>query len=158
LSAGSLYPARTECARREFSPGRRLRIGFVSTYFLCALCRPDDFGSSAILPRDRFEVLRVRHALRRGDLAEAIRKSADRLRAAPARILRPGARPRSIPAALDMVFFTDIGMHPLTLFPSRSGGSLAIQMGHLGTFRHQRHRHDRLYCSANAIEAAGSEQ
>src|SRR5258708_2761905 len=29
----SMYPARTECARQAIPSGRRLRIGFVSTYF-----------------------------------------------------------------------------------------------------------------------------
>src|SRR5256885_9662777 len=40
----SMYPARTECARRPFSSGRRLRIGFVSTYFYAHSVGRTTFG------------------------------------------------------------------------------------------------------------------
>src|SRR6266581_3426249 len=110
----SMYPARTECARRPFSPGRRLRIGFVSTYFHAHSVGRTTFGLIRDLPRDRFDVHVFAIAPQTDELAEAIRNSADRYVPLPLDLGR--VRDAIESAALDMVFFADIGMHPLTYF------------------------------------------
>jgi len=110
----SMYPARTECAGRAFAPGRRLRIGFVSTYFYTHSVGRTTFGLIRDLPRDRFDVHVFAIAPQADDLAEAIRKSADHYASLPLDLGR--ARDAVDSAALDIVFFADIGMHPLTYF------------------------------------------
>jgi len=151
----SVYPARTECVRQGFSPGRRLRIGFVSTYFHAHSVGRTTFGLIRDLPRDRFEVHVFAIAAQADDLAEAIRKSADRYVPLPLDLGR--VRDAIDSAALDIVFFADIGMHPLTYFLAfwRLAPIQMVTWGHSVTSGIDTIDY---YVSSDAIEAAGSEQ
>ncbi len=151
----SMYPARTECARRPFSPGRRLRIGFVSTYFHAHSVGRTTFGLIRDLPRDCFDVHVFAIAPQADDLAEAIRKSADHYASLPLDLGR--ARDAVDSAALDIAFFADIGMHPLTYFLAfwRLAPIQMATWGHSVTSGIDTVDY---YVSADAIEAAGSEQ
>src|SRR5205809_2595579 len=151
----SVYPARTDCARRPFSPGRRLRIGFVSTYFHAHSVGRTTFGLVRDLPRDRFDVHVFAIAPQADDLAEAIRKSADHYASLPLDLGR--ARDAVDSAALDIAFFADIGMHPLTYFLAfwRLAPIQMATWGHSVTSGIDTVDY---YVSADAIEAAGSEQ
>ena len=150
----SMYPARTECAHRAFSSGR-LRIGFVSTYFYAHSVGRTTFGLIRDLPRDRFEVHVFAIAPQTDDLAEAIRKGADRYVSLPLDLGR--VRGAIDSAALDIVFFADIGMHPLTYFLAfwRLAPIQMVTWGHSVTSGIDTIDY---YVSADAIEAAGSEQ
>jgi len=151
----SMYPARTDCARPGFSPGRRLRIGFVSTYFHAHSVGRTTFGLIRDLPRDRFEVHVFAIAPEADDLAEAIRKSADRYVPLPLDLGR--VRDTIDSAAVDIVFFADIGMHPFTYFLAfwRLAPIQMATWGHSVTSGIDTIDY---YVSADAIEAAGSEQ
>ena len=151
----SMYPARTDCAHQGFSPGRRLRIGFVSTYFHAHSVGRTTFGLIRDLPRDRFEVHVFAIAPEADDLAEAIRKSADRYVPLPLDLSR--MRDTIDSAALDIVFFADIGMHPFTYFLAfwRLAPIQMATWGHSVTSGIDTIDY---YVSADAIEAAGSEQ
>ena len=151
----SMYPTRTDCARQGFSPGRRLRIGFVSTYFHAHSVGRTTFGLIRDLPRDRFEVHVFAIAPEADDLAEAIRKSADRYVPLPLDLGR--MRDTIDSAALDIVFFADIGMHPFTYFLAfwRLAPIQMATWGHSVTSGIDTIDY---YVSADAIEAAGSEQ
>ena len=151
----SVYPARTECVRQGFSPGRRLRIGFVSTYFHAHSVGRTTFGLIRDLPRDRFEVHVFAIAAQADDLAEAIRKSADRYVPLPLDLGR--VRDAIDSAALDIVFFADIGMHPLTYFLAfwRLAPIQMVTWGHSVTSGIDTIDY---YLSSDAIEGAASEQ
>ena len=151
----SVYPARTECVRQGFSPGRRLRIGFVSTYFHAHSVGRTTFGLIRDLPRDRFEVHVFAIAAQADDLAEAIRKSADRYVPLPLDLGR--VRDAIDSAALDIVFFADIGMHPLTYFLAfwRLAPTQMVTWGHSVTSGIDTIDY---YLSSDAIEGAASEQ
>ncbi len=151
----SMYPARTDCAGRAVSPGRRLRIGFVSTYFYTHSVGRTTFGLIRDLPRDRFDVHVFAIAPQTDELAEAIRNSADRYVPLPLDLGR--VRDAIESAALDMVFFADIGMHPLTYFLAfwRLAPIQMVTWGHSVTSGIDTIDY---YVSSDAIEAAGSEQ
>jgi protein O-GlcNAc transferase len=151
----SMYPARTDCARQGFSSGRRLRIGFVSTYFHAHSVGRTTFGLIRDLPRDRFEVHVFAIAPEADDLAEAIRKSADRYVPLPLDLGR--VRDTIDSAALDIVFFADIGLHPFTYFLAfwRLAPIQMATWGHSVTSGIDTIDY---YVSADAIEAAGSEK
>ena len=151
----SMYPARTECAGRAFSPGRRLRIGFVSTYFYTHSVGRTTFGLIRDLPRDRFDVHVFAIAPQTDEMAEAIRNSADRYVPLPLDLGR--VRDAIESAALDIVFFADIGMHPLTYFLAfwRLAPIQMVTWGHSVTSGIDTIDY---YVSSDAIEAAGSEQ
>jgi len=151
----SMYPARTECPRSGFPPGRRLRIGFVSTYFHEHSVGRTMFGLIGDLPRGRFEVHVFAIAPQADGLAEAIRKGADRYVQLPLDLGR--VRDAIDSAALDILFFTDLGMHPLTYFLAfwRLAPIQMATWGHSVTSGIDTIDY---YVSADAIEAAGSEQ
>jgi len=110
----SLYPARSRCERKLFASGRRLRIGFVSTFFHFHSVGRTTLGLIRDLPRDRFEVSVFAISPQPDELADAIRRNADHYVALPEDLER--VRETIDAAALDMVLFADIGMHPLTYF------------------------------------------
>ncbi|HEY6240686.1 MAG TPA: tetratricopeptide repeat protein [Burkholderiales bacterium] len=150
----SMYRARTECARRAPSSGRLLRVGFVSTFFHAHAVGRTMFGLIRDLPRDRFEVHVFAIAPQADDLAEAIRKSADRYVSLPRDLGR--VRDAIESAALDILFFADIGMDPLTYFLAfwRLAPIQMVTWGHSVTSGIDTIDY---YVSADAVEAAGSE-
>lgn len=110
----SLYPTRTALARGRADPGGRIRIGFVSTYFYTHSIARTTYGLIKDLPRDRFEVHVFAIAPQTDDWSERIRLSADRYTALPLDLGR--AREAIDAAALDILFFADIGMNSMTYF------------------------------------------
>jgi predicted O-linked N-acetylglucosamine transferase (SPINDLY family) len=110
----SVYPTETECRRKLFASGRRLRIGFVSTHFYDHSVARTMYGFVRDLPRQSFEVHVFAIAPRADRWNELIRGAADHYAALPLDLER--ARDTIAEAKLDIVFFTDIGMDPLTYF------------------------------------------
>jgi predicted O-linked N-acetylglucosamine transferase (SPINDLY family) len=149
----SVYPGRSECPRRP--AGKRLRIGFISTFFQAHSVGRTTLGFIRDLPRDRFEVLVFAIAPQADALAEAIRASADRYVALPRDLDR--VRDAIESAALDIAFFADIGMEPLTYFLAfwRLAPVQMVTWGHSVTSGLDTVDY---YVSADAIEAPGSEQ
>jgi predicted O-linked N-acetylglucosamine transferase (SPINDLY family) len=151
----SVYPARTEHPRKPFPQGSRIRIGFVSTHFHTHSVGRVTFGLIHDLPRDRFDVHVFAIAPRTDDWAEAIRKSADHYASLPLDLER--ARDAIASAALDILFFADIGMDPLTYFLAfwRLAPIQMVTWGHSVTSGIDTIDY---FVSADSVEAAGSEQ
>lgn len=149
----SIYPTQTDLLRAP--SGGRIRIGFVSTYFHTHSVGRVTFGLIRDLPRDRFDVHVFAIAPRRDDWAEAIRGSADRYVSLPLDLDR--ARRAIASAALDVLFFADIGMDPLTYFLAfwRLAPVQMAGWGHSSTSGIETIDY---FVSADAIEAPGSEQ
>jgi len=93
---------------------QRIRIGFISKHFYNHTIGKLNAGLIARLPRDRFEVVVCDLAGRDDETAQAIRASAD----AAVRTSRPWIQARTELAglALDVAFYTDIGMEPLAYY------------------------------------------
>lgn len=108
----ALYPARTTCERR-LSSGK-LRIGFVSSYFHTHSIARTTYGLVRDLPREQFEVGVFAIAPRADPWNELMRGAADFYAALPLDLER--VREAIDAAKLDMLFFADIGMDPLTYF------------------------------------------
>lgn len=94
--------------------GSRIRVGFVSTFLRNHTIGRLNRGLIAGLDRRRFEVTVFAAAAPADPIARAIHASADR-----AVVLPPGleaARRAIAEARMDVLYFTDIGMVPLTYF------------------------------------------
>lgn len=110
----AVYRTETECRRDLFSSGKRLRIGFISTYFHEHSVAKTMYGFVRDLPRESFEV-HVFAIAPGGDAWNArIRAAADKYTELPLDLLQ--AKSIITEARLDIAFFTDIGMDPLTYF------------------------------------------
>jgi predicted O-linked N-acetylglucosamine transferase (SPINDLY family) len=151
----SMYPGRTECDRRLRASGGPLRIGFVSTYFHAHAVGRTMHGLIRDLPRDSFRVDVFAITPQRDELAEAIRESADRYVALPRDLGK--VREAIESAALDILFFADIGMDPLTYFLAfwRLAPIQMVSWGHSVTSGIDTVDY---YVSSEAVEARGSEQ
>ncbi|HEY6864453.1 MAG TPA: hypothetical protein VI319_11195 [Burkholderiales bacterium] len=151
----AVYPGRTECARAPFSSGARLRVGFVSTFFHHHSVARTTYGLIRDLPRPRFEVTVFAIEPRADEWADAVRGAADRYVALPGDLAR--VRDAIDAAALDVLIFADIGMHPLTYFLSfwRMAPVQLATWGHSMTSGV-----DTVdgYVSSDAVEAPGSEE
>ncbi len=110
----AVYPTETECRRKPFASGKRLRIGFISTYFHEHSVAKTMYGFVRDLPRESFEVQVFAIAPRGDAWSERVRAAADRYVALPLNLEE--ARQAITSAKLDIAFFTDIGMDPLTYF------------------------------------------
>jgi predicted O-linked N-acetylglucosamine transferase (SPINDLY family) len=110
----AVYPTETECRRKPFASGRRLRIGFISTYFHEHSVAKTMYGFVRDLPRESFEVCVFAIAPRADGWNTRIRSAADRYAELPLDLR--SAREALAAAKLDIAFFTDIGMDPLTYF------------------------------------------
>jgi predicted O-linked N-acetylglucosamine transferase (SPINDLY family) len=110
----AVYPTETECRRKPFAAGQRLRIGFISTCFHEHSVAKTMYGFVRDLPRESFEVHVFAIAPRNDAWSERIRGAADRYTELPLDL--PRARSAIADATLDIAFFTDIGMDPLTYF------------------------------------------
>jgi predicted O-linked N-acetylglucosamine transferase (SPINDLY family) len=150
----SLYPARAECARKLVR-GRRLRIGFVSTFFHHHSVGRTTIGLIRDLPRADFDVYVFAVAPRpNDDWADAIRGAADHYVSLPAALEQ--VRETIDAAQLDVLLFADIGMHPLTYFLAlwRLAPIQLVTWGHSVTSGIDTIDY---YVSSDAIEAPGSE-
>lgn len=150
----ALYPARSDCPRRPFAWGKRVRVGFVSTFFFKHSVGRTTFGLIRDLPREHFEVFVFAVNPKEDEIAAEIRGAAEHYTALPAELDRVRAAVEA--AALDVLLFADIGMHPLTTFLSlwRLAPVQLVTWGHSVTSGIDTVDH---YVSSDVVEAQGSE-
>jgi predicted O-linked N-acetylglucosamine transferase (SPINDLY family) len=110
----SVYPTQTECRRKLFSNGKRLRIGFISAHFYEHSVGKTLYGFIRDLPRDQYEVLVFALAPRADEWNARLRSAADRYTELPLEVAK--AREAIAAANLDIAFFADLGMDPVTYF------------------------------------------
>jgi predicted O-linked N-acetylglucosamine transferase (SPINDLY family) len=129
----AVYPARAEPTATPRRAGGRLRVGFVSMYFHYHSIARTHSGFVAGLSRDQFEVHVFAIAPRDDEWAQAVRSSAEHYVALPLDLDR--ARAAIEAAALDVLFYTDIGMDPHTYFLAfwRLAPIQAVSWGHPAT-------------------------
>lgn len=109
------YPARKDISRRV-GRGRRLRVGFVSTFFYAHSVGRTTFGLIKDLPREHFETYVFSISRYNDETTEEIRRAAEHFAAVPADVDK--ARAAIEAAELDVLLYADIGMHPVTTFLS----------------------------------------
>ena len=114
LACRSNYQAGRPSDHRPLSKGGKLRIGFVSIFFNNHTIARTTIGHIRDLPRDRFEVMVFAIAPGEGDMAQKIRASCDTWISLPMELR--SVREAILQAQLDVLFFADIGMHPLTYY------------------------------------------
>jgi len=150
----SLYAARTALDRRPLGSGGRIRIGFVSAYFYTHSIARTTHGLIKDLPRDVFEVHVFAIAPRTDDWSETIRRSADRYAGLPLDLGR--AREAIESSALDILFYADLGIDPLTYFLAfwRLAPIQLVTWGHPVTTGIDTIDY---FVSAEALETQGSE-
>jgi len=109
------YPAAAqEPLRRPGGAGRRLRVGFVSTFFYRHSVGRTTFGLLRDLPRDEFETFVFAVNPKDDTFAAAYREHAEHYASLAADL--PRVREAIRAADLDVLLFADIGMHPFTYF------------------------------------------
>lgn len=94
--------------------GRRLRVGFVSTYFYSHSIARTTIGLMRHLPREDFEVWTFSIAPKADAMSGAVRAAADRYVELPQDLA--AAREAIGEAGLDVLIYADLGMSPLTWF------------------------------------------
>ncbi len=102
------------CSAPLASSQRRLRIGFVSASLFEHTIGKFYRGIIQQLSRKKFEVVVARPPQDRDPMADAIRRDADRVVEIPYDLY--GAREILAAEQLDVVFYPDLGMTPLTYF------------------------------------------
>lgn len=110
----AVYPAAASSSGLPRAGGKKLRIGFVSTYFYLHSIGRTTIGLIRGLPRASFEVHVFSINPVNDPMAAAIRSASDRYHELPADL--DSVRDAIGAAALDILFFADMGMHPLTYF------------------------------------------
>lgn len=110
----SVYPTETESPRRPFAGRKRLRIGFISAHFYEHSVGKTLYGFIRDLPRDRYEVLLFALAPRADEWNARLRSAADHYVEVRLDVTR--ARDAIGAADLDIAFFADLGMDPVTYF------------------------------------------
>ena len=113
-SCPSLAWTAPHCLSPRPTAGRRLRVGFVSRHLYEHMIGKLNRGSIAHLDRERFEVVVMQLPGRADAMATAIVASADRAVRLPAKLI--DARRAIGEAELDVLFYPDIGMEPMTYF------------------------------------------
>ena len=108
------YPARTQIDRKPGTRGKRLRIGFVSSFFHLHSVGRTTYGLIRDLPRPDFEVHVFAISPRNDPMALAIRAAADAYVGVAGDVDQ--ARAAIEAAGLDVLLFADIGMHPVTTY------------------------------------------
>jgi predicted O-linked N-acetylglucosamine transferase (SPINDLY family) len=110
-----VYRAGTGAPRQPLAHGeRRIRVGFVSTFFFGHSVGRTTIGLIRDLPRDRFAVTVFSLGQTEDDLQRAIAAAADRYVVVPDAV--EDARRAIADAALDVLVYADIGMTPTTYF------------------------------------------
>lgn len=103
------------CRTRYGGPeGRRVRLGIASAYLRNHTIGTLNCGIVERLSRDRFEVIVLRPFGDHDDMAERINSAADKVVRFPRDLAV--AREQIAGEELDILFYTDIGMAPLTYF------------------------------------------
>jgi protein O-GlcNAc transferase len=116
---GQLYrvPAIEPPSRRRrtagMNPGaRKIKVGFISTYFTTHTIGRLMYSLVAHRSRDRFFVTVLSGTTQPDEITESYHRHADSFISLPANL--PAARRLIAEQELDVLFYTDIGMHPLT--------------------------------------------
>jgi len=107
---GAAGPAAPPPRRRR--EGEKIRVGFLSRYFMDHTIGELWRGIIAQLSRQRFSVSVLTFARNRDPVSDFIRSHADHYCELPANV--PAARQAIAAADLDLLFYTDVGMDPLT--------------------------------------------
>lgn len=151
----ALYPARAEAPKRSPAGRRRLRIGFVSTFFFTHSVGRTTLGLIKDLPRSDFEVHIFAVAPHEDEMAREIRLAAERYAALPRNLEQVRAAIEA--AELDILLFADIGMEPLTTFLSlwRLAPLQLNTWGHSVTSGIDTVDY---YVSGESVEAAGAQE
>lgn len=102
------------CGATPRVSGRRIRVGFISSYFTAHTIGQLQRGLIAGLDRRRFEVVVFAFAPPDSAIARQIHGSADRAVVLPRQL--NAAQAALADARLDVLLFTDLGMDPLTYF------------------------------------------
>src|SRR5262249_32558614 len=110
--------------------GRRIRLGFLSAYFHPHTISLLMGGLIAQLSRQDFEVTVLALGCQEDDVSPFIRQHADRFSVVPTYL--PSARALIANHHLDVLFYTDIGMEPVsyTLALSRLASVQLTTWGH----------------------------
>jgi protein O-GlcNAc transferase len=121
------------CLKRRPTP-RRMKIGFISRFFASHSIFSTSVGLIEKLSRDRFEVFALRIMPSREDASTArVRAVADHTVTLDPDIYR--AREQIAALALDILFFQDIGMEPISYFLAfaRLAPLQCVSFGHPNT-------------------------
>jgi protein O-GlcNAc transferase len=94
--------------------GGKIRIGFVSAFFYGHTIARLNAGLIQGLPRDKFEVILYTLAEVQDEMAHALSSCADNVVYLPRKLEM--ARDRIAADQLDVLYFTDIGMEPISYF------------------------------------------
>ena len=110
------YVQRPHCRapRAARGSGGRGRVAFISQFFHNHSISKHFAGVIRHLPRERFEVVLLRFPGSGDDAARSIADSADVVVTLPPDLVR--AREQIAALGLDVLYYTDIGMEPLTYF------------------------------------------
>ncbi len=137
------------------APDRRIHVGFISRLFKNHTIGRLMQGFIAQLPRERFAVTVVTHGHHRDGLANQIRSHADRCVEIPDHL--PTARQRIVDQQLDVLFYADVGMDPVTssLAYSRLAPVQCVTWGHPVTSASP---HIDYFVSSEHIEPRGAEE
>jgi protein O-GlcNAc transferase len=132
-AAPSVIATAAHCRRAERRPGR-IRIGFISAYLYSHSIGNTTRGLIAMLSRERFEVtvLRITPS-KRDEFTERMQADADRSLDLDADYLT--ARGQIASLELDILFYQDIGMEPMSylLAHSRLARIQCVSFGHPNT-------------------------
>ena len=130
-----LYRAPTDPKPPPAAPGERgrIRVGFISQYFRDHTIGRLNLGLVQKLSRDDFHVTVISTAAHKDEMAQTYRKHADQYV-----VMSPdvnAARKQIADLRLDILFYTDLGMEPLTytLAFSRLAPVQCVTWGHPDT-------------------------
>jgi protein O-GlcNAc transferase len=121
------------CRAPKRKPGK-IRIGFISRFFASHSIFSTSIGLIEQFSRDRFEVIALRLTPSRDDACTArVRAAADRMVDLDAEIYR--AREQIAALQLDVLFYQDIGMEPISYFLAfaRLAPIQCVSFGHPNT-------------------------
>jgi predicted O-linked N-acetylglucosamine transferase (SPINDLY family) len=113
LGLGFVAPHCGPAASRAAS-GRRIRVGFVSSFFHRHSIGKLNLGFVRKLSRAHFSVTLLRFAGPDDDVARSLQECADRVVTLPRKL--DAARQRIADLELDVLYYTDIGMDPWSYF------------------------------------------
>jgi len=103
------------CASYGGAAGRRMRVGFLSSFFRNHSIGHTTRGLIEMLDRERFEAITIRIPPFPSDpISEAIDRASDRVVRLPETL--QGMRQAIAALALDVLFYQDIGMEPMSYF------------------------------------------
>src|SRR5262249_41317201 len=105
-------PVTTGRGEGRVASGRKIKVAFISSYFTEHTVGRLTQSLVAHLSRDRLSITVLSAATRPDSITEFFREYADQFITVPANL--PAARRLIADLALDVLFYTDIGMHTFT--------------------------------------------